>query len=177
MKSDLEFRTYFMMDVHGDIKIGRGVKPQSRRKQLQIANAEKLVVVGFKPCDVESYLHTEYYPYRLTGEWYRPNFALGDYISTLPAECKGAPLNENFWRQAERTRYADELVQLESERIFEVFMESHQIQTKLPADHEYHEAPFPDEWELIRKGLTRGWSLMRPDKLAAEIAELLKGSQ
>ena len=69
------------------IKIGRAKKPQSRVRELQVGNHEKLSIYAIFdwPDEYEELFHNMFQPYRVFGEWFKTGPEM-DGIMTLCSE-------------------------------------------------------------------------------------------
>jgi hypothetical protein len=70
---------YFIRNIEtGEIKIGVGVRPRSRLKQLQTGSSATLELMGAIPGGIweERELHRKWQRYRVRGEWFEPNAEL-----------------------------------------------------------------------------------------------------
>lgn len=86
-------RVYFIQD--GDaIKIGIGLDPDRRMKDLQAGNPRKLSLIGSYIGTDELALHKKFAEYRIHREWFRDNSELRALIA---AKC---PANDNQVVQA-----------------------------------------------------------------------------
>lgn len=78
-------RVYFVQAGNGGpIKIGIARDPAKRMSDLQVANANKLTLLGSIPGDLydEQSLHQTFQPYRLNGEWFQPAPQVVDWLKT-----------------------------------------------------------------------------------------------
>lgn len=80
--SDISF-VYFIASASGPIKIGKAINPMQRMKELQTSSPERLNLLGvlFGDIILEQKLHLEFKELRLTGEWFRREERLLQYIS------------------------------------------------------------------------------------------------
>ena len=87
-----KYRTYFISNEDGDVKIGKTTWPiQIRLRQLQTGSSSKLVLLHSMEGDYEHKFHERFKHLRLHGEWYRGTPALLGFIErlknpTLPKE-------------------------------------------------------------------------------------------
>jgi hypothetical protein len=76
--------TYFAQrGVDGPVKIGRAGDVRRRMSQLQGGCSERLIVRGVISADVEKTLHERFRSKRMSGEWFRVDAELEDYMSSL----------------------------------------------------------------------------------------------
>lgn len=74
-------KTYFILDpVAGAIKIGKSTAPRKRLRELQIAHAHPLKLLGTLDGDHEASLHRHWNPIALSGEWFRATDELRWFI-------------------------------------------------------------------------------------------------
>jgi hypothetical protein len=77
---------YFIADLEKDVvKIGISKNPKKRLKQLQTSNSNRLALLGFIEgnLDKERYLQTYFRKYWLSGEWFKLNDFVLDYINSV----------------------------------------------------------------------------------------------
>lgn len=76
--------TYFIQRVpNGPVKIGRTGNAKKRLAELQIASAEQLVIRGVIKSNRERQLHEQFASKRMSGEWFRCDDELEQYMSDL----------------------------------------------------------------------------------------------
>jgi hypothetical protein len=76
--------TYFAQrGVDGPVKIGRTGDVRRRMSQLQGGCSEQLIVRGVISADVEKTLHERFRSKRMSGEWFRVDAELEEYMSSL----------------------------------------------------------------------------------------------
>lgn len=84
---DSSERVYFVQAVcGGPVKIGKTTKPMSERlSALQTGSPVPLKVLAVRKAS-ERRLHQKFFEYRLSGEWFRPEGALLDYLRLIGAQ-------------------------------------------------------------------------------------------
>lgn len=76
--------TYFIQRVpNGPVKIGRTGNARKRLAELQTASAEQLVIRGVITSNRERELHEKFASKRMSGEWFRCDEELEQYMSDL----------------------------------------------------------------------------------------------
>lgn len=79
-----KYRTYFISNEDGDVKIGKTSEPvQIRLRQLQTGSSQKLTLLHVVEYDAEHRWHERFKHLRLHGEWYRGTPALLGFIERL----------------------------------------------------------------------------------------------
>lgn len=87
----------------GAIKIGFTVNPKQRVASLQSSAPEPLCLLGSVPGDenLERVIHSAFAESRLRGEWFRPSWALLEFIKLAPVDLAGALDDiEATWKRA-----------------------------------------------------------------------------
>lgn len=83
--------TYFIRGPEG-IKIGKSRNPKERRRGLQLAHATELKIIIAVPASIisEAAAHERFQHLKMSGEWFRAEPELLDFIETLrdPAEIE-----------------------------------------------------------------------------------------
>ncbi len=76
---------YFIQSENGPIKIGYSKSPKQRIHNLRSANSEKLTLIGTVSGsrDKELLLHKQFKHLLISGEWFKPEQDLLDYINTF----------------------------------------------------------------------------------------------
>lgn len=98
--------TYFIMAESGSIKIGLAKDVRKRKTEHQISNHEELVVLGSFDSESEAVLKIIYKPFKLRGEWYRPNVVILESMTELLGYVP--KVNEAFMRRLRETKFVDE---------------------------------------------------------------------
>lgn len=78
---------YFICDEHKRVKIGWAFDPESRLKQLQGSNGDRLKILAIiqrssenSAITLEKALHNTFFPLHLRGEWYKLQEPLISYV-------------------------------------------------------------------------------------------------
>jgi hypothetical protein len=79
-KSARPLQTYFIQSESGHVKIGRSHNPLARLKSLQTGRHDRLKIVKIIKNDVETQLHQRFAHLRESGEWFRCDKELADFL-------------------------------------------------------------------------------------------------
>lgn len=76
---------YAIADAQGSVKLGYTKNPTLRLESLQISRPDKLRILGVIPGDRrdEANLHTRFSAYRCSGEWFRHEGVVSDFVSSM----------------------------------------------------------------------------------------------
>jgi hypothetical protein len=100
-----KYRTYFMQNEDGDVKIGKTTWPiQIRLRQLQTGSSQKLTLLFVaEGVDREKEWHERFKHLKIKGEWYRGTPALLGFIERLKNPM--LPKGTSRWGKASPPRY------------------------------------------------------------------------
>src|SRR5437870_9693399 len=89
-RSKIDYVYFIQSEATRAIKIGTSARPDARLSDLQVANSDKLTLLGTTTAHSERALHAKFASIRIHGEWFKPEPALISFLREIGLDPRSA---------------------------------------------------------------------------------------